>query len=873
MKKKLIALATAAACMAGSINTVFASTFADINDVPWPEAAQYIDEAASLGLMAGYNENGKKLCKARNNVTYNEAVQLMYAIMCTYNSANKVSASVVSKWTSVMQTNNIPSWAYECVAYSLENGILSSNDLKIFMDDASTQNNARREDVAVIFGKALSKVYQVNPSATVNYNDKDQISASSMPYLELLNRLNLMVGDDNNNFNPKKNINRAEMAVLATKTQKELTGGSASKPSANEQIIGTAVEVKSDKITVKTGNTERTVDVSSSVSVIYNGASGKLSDINEGDNVIVVVNNSVATFITAYPANGSTSALTKGTISSISKSRITIQSGSRTASYKFNSSYNKTELVLDGSSSKDIDDLIDLVDDGATIEASISADKNGYITKITATTVDSSLKGEITYLSSSKITIKSGSKDYTYYLIDDTDDISVKIDGSSSSFDKLRDKYDDDEKFTATLTIDKDKEVTKIEAETSSGNLGGDMTYLSSTKITIKSGSKEYSYYLIDDTDDISVKIDGKTSDFDKLRDKYKDDEEFKVTLTLNSKKEVTKIEAESKSSSSSSSTSGSLSSLTSSTIKIKTSSGSTKSYSIDKNCSVTIDGSSSSVSRLKDRFDDGKKYTVKLTVSGDKVTKIAASLDETSDEYSGQIMSVDYDRIRIKNSDGDYKTYYLASSGCEFEIDGKFASINKVIEEYGDGGRSSVKAYISVNGADRATNVRIETGAITSDETEGTLTYLSSSRIKIKLSNGDTKSYDLAKSCSVTVDGKSSSVSRLSDYFNDDGESYEVKLTLNSSDDVTKIKAEGSKSSVKGELLSIDEDKVKVGEKLSGNSYVGNIYYFSGSVTVIVDGDEMDLEKFVNIAPGKTYTVELSRNSSGNVTKIVAKS
>ena len=45
MKKKFIALATAAMCMAGSVNTAFASVFADINDVPWPGAAQYIDQA------------------------------------------------------------------------------------------------------------------------------------------------------------------------------------------------------------------------------------------------------------------------------------------------------------------------------------------------------------------------------------------------------------------------------------------------------------------------------------------------------------------------------------------------------------------------------------------------------------------------------------------------------------------------------------------------------------------------------------------------------------------------------------------------------------------------------------------------------------
>ena len=69
------------------------------------------------------------------------------------------------------------------------------------------RRNATREDVGVIFGKALSKVYTVNQSAALKYNDKNAITASSVPYLELLNRLNLMVGDANNNFNPKANIN------------------------------------------------------------------------------------------------------------------------------------------------------------------------------------------------------------------------------------------------------------------------------------------------------------------------------------------------------------------------------------------------------------------------------------------------------------------------------------------------------------------------------------------------------------------------------------------------------------------------------------------------------------------------------------------
>ncbi len=48
--KRFLTLATTAALVLGSTNAVaFGSTFADINTVPWPGAATFIDEAASLG--------------------------------------------------------------------------------------------------------------------------------------------------------------------------------------------------------------------------------------------------------------------------------------------------------------------------------------------------------------------------------------------------------------------------------------------------------------------------------------------------------------------------------------------------------------------------------------------------------------------------------------------------------------------------------------------------------------------------------------------------------------------------------------------------------------------------------------------------------
>ena len=242
---------------------------------------------------------------------------------------------------------------------------------------------------------------------------------------------------------------------------------------------------------------------------MYEGDKGEVADINEGDSVIVVVNNGTATFITAY-SSGTSSNIKEGTITSISKTRITIENGSKKATYKFDDDYNDVTLKLDGKTSKDIDDLIELVKDGENIEAEITADKNGYVTKITAETVEKkALEGTVTGLTSSKITIKVDGKTYSYYLLDDTDDIEVKLDGKTVDFDDLKDEYDDDETLEVELKLNSKKEVTEIKAETesSSTSASGKLTKLSTKSITIKPSSGSSKTYDI--KSGVTVTIDG----------------------------------------------------------------------------------------------------------------------------------------------------------------------------------------------------------------------------------------------------------------------------------------------------------------------------------------------------------------------------
>ena len=88
--------------------------------------------------------------------------------------------------------------------------------------DSGTNRDSTRENVAVIFGKALSHISKVNTSAELSFKDKAEITATSVPYIDLLARLGILVGDSDGNFNPKNYINRAEMAVIASKSYEKI---------------------------------------------------------------------------------------------------------------------------------------------------------------------------------------------------------------------------------------------------------------------------------------------------------------------------------------------------------------------------------------------------------------------------------------------------------------------------------------------------------------------------------------------------------------------------------------------------------------------------------------------------------------------------
>lgn len=224
MKRKFALLL--AAVMASSCFGVtgYGANFKDIHDVPWAGAAEVINSVADKGLFSGYEDG---TFRARNNVTYCEAMQMVYKMLLVTGAGTALDATEAYRYTAFMTTYHIPAWAQSAVAYGLSKNIISAADLAKFMSGSGKSNPATREDVAKIFGNAMAVRYDVDgkSASAAQFGDFWQISADAMPLVDLLKRLGIVNGDNTNQFHPKSNINRAEMAVLLNKTYEVLTQG------------------------------------------------------------------------------------------------------------------------------------------------------------------------------------------------------------------------------------------------------------------------------------------------------------------------------------------------------------------------------------------------------------------------------------------------------------------------------------------------------------------------------------------------------------------------------------------------------------------------------------------------------------------------
>ena len=469
MKRKM-AMALAAVLVAGSLPvTASAATFTDINEVSW--ASSTIQAVSDKGLINGYEDG---TFRAKNNVTYSEAMVMIYNLMDKTGNLKASATNTLSIYQSVLNTYKIPTWSQSTVAYGLSAQILMAADLPKFTTNG-VSNPATRQDVAVMFGRALSEKYDIYAGTGVNYNDVWRISDEAMPYVDLLTRLGIVTGDDSGNFNPTANITRAEMAVMMNKTYDLL-----SNELANTGEITEIVNHDGDyyDVDVKMDNGERNrLTLSDDNISVYNKDGSRelpISSLSKGDKVSLVFDGLVITKI--YLLDEETSAQAKydatGYIYSLKESEVNFESENTGETSKYKLDENCT-YYLDGKkvTRKDLQNTIDENSDKYAYAGLMTTTENEkvngvrqdvvYVTAMYVTIMDEyTHTGEVTDFSSSSVSYKmSGSnanKDAKF-----ASDCEFYIGDKKSDVDDLE-KLADSGTTYIKITVNKDGKATKI---------------------------------------------------------------------------------------------------------------------------------------------------------------------------------------------------------------------------------------------------------------------------------------------------------------------------------------------------------------------------------------------------------------------------
>ncbi len=188
--------------------------FTDVSQDHWGRS--YVSFAAELGIVNGYPmENGSFQFRPDNSVSKEESMQMLYKAVTNSGIGPAFGEELLQKYEKELSDAGIAAWAWECVSYGLENGILEASELASFRTAVGDSVPAAREEVARWTGKAVDK--KLMPATALDYADADQIADENRVYVDLLNRTKIMIGDSTGKFNPKSAIRRVEFAVICNR--------------------------------------------------------------------------------------------------------------------------------------------------------------------------------------------------------------------------------------------------------------------------------------------------------------------------------------------------------------------------------------------------------------------------------------------------------------------------------------------------------------------------------------------------------------------------------------------------------------------------------------------------------------------------------
>lgn len=170
-------------------------------------AKDEMEDLAKRGYLSGYSNNTMKPDK---EVT---TCELLVMLSRLYTFTDIQSEKIKADYDAVV-TKTLPSslsWAKDNIGICLAAGIISEFELKQMDLTAEIE----KQQLAIYFVRAMQLTEQAEAmkGRELSYGDAKDISESSHGSVVKLAELEILKGDDKNNFNPRDKVTRAVMAV------------------------------------------------------------------------------------------------------------------------------------------------------------------------------------------------------------------------------------------------------------------------------------------------------------------------------------------------------------------------------------------------------------------------------------------------------------------------------------------------------------------------------------------------------------------------------------------------------------------------------------------------------------------------------------
>ncbi len=245
-------------------------------DISW--ALNAIEKLAAKGILGGIG-NGK--FAPRSNVTHVEALAMVMRLTGDDKQADSLGNRVHPYYKGIM-----PTWGYGYIFVAIEKGILLPEELKGF----NPNTPAKRHEIAKYVIRAMGETKEAldNMDEDLPFKDSKAVPDKSVGYVYLVNKLNIMTGDNNNKFSPNEPVTRAQMAAILDRAE-----GKFDLPDTDNRkngIVFVSADDDDNEITVKVNGKTTTYDVVEDAPVYRNGSFEYIEDLVKGDVLQLTLN-------------------------------------------------------------------------------------------------------------------------------------------------------------------------------------------------------------------------------------------------------------------------------------------------------------------------------------------------------------------------------------------------------------------------------------------------------------------------------------------------------------------------------------------------------------------------------------------------------